>query len=229
MKNERKEREARPAPAWPQTLAEYQRAYESFQFEPGSLSRVAFLDQTMERLRAAYQEPGLFALGEVMLTAAAFGELARGKHLAEEFLIRHKNGDWGDTSEEEAARNQEHVAKAHPAMKSLTDAGHTRGRMRPTRDGARRRKGGEKRGSEPTTVPGRRYPLMTASVTAPESATDPTTMCQPLVCRALEHVAKGWRIVSRYATRAGGEIRIATAPGLNETRLYGGDDDQPQR
>jgi hypothetical protein len=150
MTNERKEFETRPEPAWRQTLGEYQRAFVSFQRDPGSLSRVAFLDRAMERLQAAYQEPGLFALGEVQLTSGAFGELTRGKHLAEEFLIRHKNGDWGDVSAEEAARNQ-------------------------------------------------------------------------------DNVAKGWRIVSRYATRAGGEIRIATAPGLNETRLYGGDDDQPPR
>jgi hypothetical protein len=82
---------------------EYQRAFEHYHANPASLVTTAFLDRAIVRLEEAYRQPRLFELRLVALSPAACEALASGKHLAEEFLIRHKNGDWGLTEWEDAA------------------------------------------------------------------------------------------------------------------------------
>lgn len=109
-------------PAWRAPLTEYQRAFEHYHANPASLATTAFLDRAIARLEEAYRQPGLFELGLVALSPAACAALVSGKHLAEEFLIRHKNGDWGLMVWEDAAHNRAAVRRE----RSVTSRYHTR-------------------------------------------------------------------------------------------------------
>ena len=106
------ERERFGFPEWQAPLTEYQRAFERYHANPGSLATTAFLDRAITRLEAAYRRPGLFELGRVALSDGACEALVSGKHLAEEFLIRHKHGDWGLAEREDAALNRTAVRRA---------------------------------------------------------------------------------------------------------------------
>ena len=82
-------------PTWTTVLADYRHALDAYRADPGSLPRTAFLDRAVIRLQEAVRQPGLFKLGLVALTEGAIRELVGGQHLAEEFLLRHKHGDFG--------------------------------------------------------------------------------------------------------------------------------------
>jgi hypothetical protein len=99
------EREPIRLPTWRRTLDEYRRAFERYHATPASLAATAFLDRAIARLRESYHQPGRFDLGLVLLTPGAGAELARSKHLAEEFLLRHKHGDWGELPPEDIRAN----------------------------------------------------------------------------------------------------------------------------
>src|SRR5687767_8138541 len=101
-----REREPVRLPTWRRVLDDYQRAFARYHADPGSLSTTAFLDRAIDRLHAAYREPGLFEVGLVALSHGAIRELVAGQHLAEEFLIRHKNGDFGLMVQEDVDTNR---------------------------------------------------------------------------------------------------------------------------
>ena len=91
---------------WRRCLEDYRRAFAAYHANPASLATTAFLDRAIVRLEEASRAPGLFELGLVALSHGAVAELSRTKHLAEEFLIRHKHGDWGNVTEDEARNNR---------------------------------------------------------------------------------------------------------------------------
>jgi len=100
-----REREPITFPTWRRTLEDYQRAFADYHANPASIATTAFLDRAIVQLDEAYREPGKFPLGIIALSSGACDVLSRDKHLAEEILIRHKNGDWGNVSRDEAGNN----------------------------------------------------------------------------------------------------------------------------
>jgi hypothetical protein len=56
-------------------------------------------------LTAALFLPGRFALGRLIATPGALTVLDDAGHIAAEFLLRHKQGDWGDLDSEDLAAN----------------------------------------------------------------------------------------------------------------------------
>jgi hypothetical protein len=108
-----RDREPIRLPTWKNVLADYQHAFDAYHANPGSLPRTAFLDRALLRLEDAVRQPGKFELGLVALSQGAIRELIAGKHLAEEFLIRHKNGDWGNVDAEEAGNNLYAIAREY--------------------------------------------------------------------------------------------------------------------
>ena len=101
-----REREPITFPTWRRSLEDYQRAFADYHANPASLATTAFLDRAIVRLDEAYREPGLFPLGLIALTSGACDALSTGKHLAEEFLIRHKNGDFGLMEPDDVGNNR---------------------------------------------------------------------------------------------------------------------------
>ena len=120
-------------PTWTTVLADYRHALDAYRADPGSLPRTAFLDRAVIRLQEAVRQPGLFELGLVALSAGAIRELVGGQHLAEEFLIRHKNGDFGLMVPEDVrqqpvcdrSRPARHVALRDPCRRRIV-GGHGR-------------------------------------------------------------------------------------------------------
>src|SRR5688572_23459715 len=108
-------REAEPVrlPTWRRVLEDYRRAFDRYHADPDSLPRTAVLDRAVQRLQEAARAPGLFETGLVALSQGAIRELVAGKHLAEEFLIRHKNGDFGLMVPEDVQNNRFAIDHGH--------------------------------------------------------------------------------------------------------------------
>jgi hypothetical protein len=50
--------------------------------------------------------PGKFELGQIVATPGALAAMEAAGHIPPEFLLRHKNGDWGSVPEEDARENE---------------------------------------------------------------------------------------------------------------------------
>ncbi len=50
-------------------------------------------------------KPGRFELGQIVGTPGAMAAMAAAGHVPAEFLVRHKNRDWGDIPEEDVREN----------------------------------------------------------------------------------------------------------------------------
>jgi hypothetical protein len=56
-------------------------------------------------------KPALFPLGQVVATPGALEALAQAGQTAEEFLVRHVTGDWGDLDAQDVQENQAALAR----------------------------------------------------------------------------------------------------------------------
>ncbi len=100
------EREGRhEQPSYQKALSRYEQAFNAYQAGPS--------EETLRRLRGAMgillvetQKPGRFKLGDVYLTPGAIDALSEAKHIPEEFLLRHKHGDWGELDPEDVRENE---------------------------------------------------------------------------------------------------------------------------
>ena len=70
---------------------------------PANLSLAQRLGEILTQELA---RPGKSALGRVVSTVGAHNALAAALHLPAEFLIRHKNGDWGELDPEDRRENE---------------------------------------------------------------------------------------------------------------------------
>ena len=50
--------------------------------------------------------PGKFELGQIVGTPGALEAMQTAGHVPPEFLLRHKNGDWGELPEEDVLENE---------------------------------------------------------------------------------------------------------------------------
>ena len=86
-------------------LAAYDQAWRRHRREP-TPETLAVLKAGREILVRELFKPGRFALGQLVGTPGAFAALAAAGHVPPEFLLRHKNGDWGDLDEHDRAENE---------------------------------------------------------------------------------------------------------------------------
>jgi len=100
------EQERQPQPAWQKSLNDFQRARDRAVEEPTS-GNMIFAKVFLERLYTELEKPGKFELGLIRATPGAVEELVKSHQVTGEFLIRHKNGDWGELDDKEKALNNQ--------------------------------------------------------------------------------------------------------------------------
>ena len=98
------EREPARLPTWKAALAEYERALGRYKENP-TLAATAFLDRARTRLDAELTRGGKFPLGLVTVSTAAIAVLTATGAIPQQYLIRHRNGDHGQLSPDEALDN----------------------------------------------------------------------------------------------------------------------------
>ena len=94
-------------------LSSYEQAWRRYQAEP-TPHTLGVLRAGEEILVRELLRPGKFALGRIVGTPGALGAIEAAGQIPPEFLLRHKNGDWGDLPEEDIRENEwslEHGAR----------------------------------------------------------------------------------------------------------------------
>jgi hypothetical protein len=112
-------REPRPLPDYRDTLRAYQAAVDRFVASPTGAHVAAIIEQEA-RLIDALLRPGRFALGRTVATPGAIEALQRGLHIAPEFLLRHKSGDWGELDEEDIQANEDALRHGSRILSAYT-------------------------------------------------------------------------------------------------------------
>lgn len=91
-------------PTWRLILARYEQAWERYS-QASTLHNFNVLKAGEAMLVAELLKPGKFPLGQMVATPGAIDAMAASQHIAPEFLLRHKHGDWGKLGEEDKAEN----------------------------------------------------------------------------------------------------------------------------
>lgn len=86
-------------------LRAYTQAWERWERDP-SPHAFALLQTGIEILYRELAKPGKFELGQLVMTPGADEALLVAQHVPPEFLLRHKQGDWGDLCAEDARENE---------------------------------------------------------------------------------------------------------------------------
>lgn len=86
-------------------LEAYARARDTYEQAPNPQHRAA-LAVGLELLIAELYRPGAFEIGQLVMTPGADEILTRSRQTPVEFLLRHKNGDWGDLPPEDIQENE---------------------------------------------------------------------------------------------------------------------------
>ncbi len=108
-------------PDWQRYLAAYQRAWQTVQDNP-TPANLAVLRTGEEILIRELLKPGRFPLGQLVMTPGADEAMTEAGHIPPEFLLRHKNADWGELDEFDKQQND--LALLHGSR--LLSAYHTR-------------------------------------------------------------------------------------------------------
>ena len=110
-------------PSYQELLAAYDRARETWECDPGPHT-LAVLETGLEFLVQELLRPGKFELGQMMMTPGADQAMRTAQQVPPEFLLRHKNGDWGELPVEDVRENEwslENGARLFSAYKTRTD------------------------------------------------------------------------------------------------------------
>jgi hypothetical protein len=110
-------------PNYQDLLAAYDRARETYTRTPNEHT-LAILDTGLQFLLQELHRPGRFELGQLVMTHGADETLRDAQQVAPEFLLRHKNGDWGELSEEDVQENEWSLAngaRLFSAYRTRTD------------------------------------------------------------------------------------------------------------
>src|SRR4051812_48482346 len=110
-------------PSCQELLAAYGRARETWEHDPGPHT-VAMLETGLRFLVQELLRPGKFELGQMVMTPGADQAMRTSQQVPPEFLLRHKNGDWGELPEEDVRENEwslEHGARLFSAYTTRTD------------------------------------------------------------------------------------------------------------
>lgn len=110
-------------PTWKTALRDYERAMGRYTQNP-TLGATAFLDRARLRLDAEVRTGGRFPLGLVAMSADAIGILKETATIPQQYLIRHRNGDYGALGEEDGADNEYAIPREYRVrLVYATDAG----------------------------------------------------------------------------------------------------------
>ena len=110
-------------PSYQELLAAYERARETYERTPSARS-LAVLETGLQILVAELHRPGKFDLGQMVMTPGADQAMRTALQVPPEFLLRHKNGDWGELPEEDIRENEwslEHGARLFSACRTRRD------------------------------------------------------------------------------------------------------------
>ena len=92
-------------PSYQELLTAYERARETWERDPGPHT-LAVLETGLQFLVQELQRPGKFEMGQLMMTPGADETLRAARQVPLEFLLRHKNGDWGELPPEDVQENE---------------------------------------------------------------------------------------------------------------------------
>ena len=110
-------------PSYQELLAAYDRAREMWERDPGPHT-VAALETGLQILVQELLRPGKFKLGQMVMTPGADRAMRTAHQVPPEFLLRHKNGDWGELPEEDVRENEwllENGSRLFSAYQTRTD------------------------------------------------------------------------------------------------------------
>jgi hypothetical protein len=110
-------------PSYQELLAAYDRARETWERDPGEHT-LAVLETGLGILVQELLRPGKFELGQMVMTPGADLAMREARQVPPEFLLRHKNGDWGELPVEDARENEwslENGARLFSAYRTRTD------------------------------------------------------------------------------------------------------------
>jgi hypothetical protein len=113
----------RQRPSYQELLAAYERARDNYELDQSPQSFL-MLATGLEILVQELQRPGKFELGQMVMTPGADRAMREARQVPPEFLLRHKNGDWGDLPEEDIRENAwslENGARLLSAYRTRTD------------------------------------------------------------------------------------------------------------
>lgn len=92
-------------PRYQDLLAAYDRARAVWEHDPSPRS-LAVLETGLGILIQELLQPGKFGLGQMVMTPGADLAMRTARQVPPEFLLRHKNGDWGDLPLEDLGENE---------------------------------------------------------------------------------------------------------------------------
>jgi|SRR5215212_9628745 len=110
-------------PSRQELLAAYERARDTWERDPGPHT-LAVLETGLQFLVQELHRRGRFELGQMVMTPGADETLRAARQLPLEFLLRHKNGDWGELTEEDIRENEwslENGARLFSAYQTRTE------------------------------------------------------------------------------------------------------------
>ncbi len=109
--------------SYQELLAAYDRARETWERDPGPHT-AAVVETGLQFLVQELLRPGKFDLGQTVMTPGADETLRAARQVPLEFLVRHKNGDWGELPDEDVRENEwslENGARLFSSYKTRTD------------------------------------------------------------------------------------------------------------
>jgi hypothetical protein len=110
-------------PSYQELLAAYDRARETWERDSGPHT-LAVLESGLQFLLQELQRPGKFELGQMVMTPGADETLRSARQVPLEFLLRHKNADWGELPPEDVRENEwslENSARLFSAYRTRTE------------------------------------------------------------------------------------------------------------
>src|SRR3954470_3718423 len=110
-------------PSYQELLTAYDRARETYERGP-SPRTLAALETGLQFLVQELHRPGKFELGQMVMTPGADLAMRAARQVPPEFLLRHKNGDWGELPPEDVRENEwslENGARLFSAYQTRTD------------------------------------------------------------------------------------------------------------
>jgi hypothetical protein len=112
-----------PRPSYQELVAAYARARETYERNP-SPRAFAVLETGLAILVRELQRPGKFELGQMVMTPGAERAMREAGQVPPEFLLRHKNADWGELPPEDIRGNEwslQHGSRLFSAYRTRTD------------------------------------------------------------------------------------------------------------
>src|SRR5215213_8159775 len=92
-------------PNYQDLLAAYSRARETWERNPGPHT-LAVLETGLQFLLQELQRPGKLEMGQMLMPPGADQTLHTAQKVPLEFVLGHKNGDWGELPEEDVQENE---------------------------------------------------------------------------------------------------------------------------